>query len=113
MDIGGIIILDSIDLRGLHMDPYAMLLIVIGVVVLTAVIAGIWLVTRAWPASTGSEGMIGKHAVAAEDFNKNGKVLLEGEYWKARAANAIPAGATVVVTGVRGLVLLVEPAEEE
>ncbi len=112
MNIGGIIVIDSIDLRGLHMEPYVMLVIVVGVVVLAAVITGIWLVTRAWPASTGAEGMVGKQAVTVDSFDRTGKILLEGEYWRARADRHIDAGTTVVVKGVKGLILLVEPAEE-
>lgn len=111
--IGGIIVLDWLDAGGLLMNPFAMLLVFCALVVLTAVIVGIWLITRTWPASTGAEGMIGKRGVAVGYIEKSGSVLLEGEYWKVRCDRPVAAGATVVVTDVKGLVLLVSPADEE
>ena len=95
------------------MDPYIALLTVIGIVVLLAVIVAVWLVSRQWPSRTGSEGMIGKFGVSVDLLDPTGDILLEGEYWKARADREVRPGASVQVTGIKGLVLLVTPAEEE
>ena len=64
---------------------------------------------------TGPAAMVGAIAVAQEELAARGapaprgQVLVRGELWFAEAPVAIPAGAHLKVTGVRGLTLLVEP----
>ncbi len=93
--------------------PVALLWFLLGSIALGVVFVAVWLVTRNWPAATGAEGMVGKTGVVVQRLSPAGKILIEGEYWKARAPQEIPAGATVAVNGFKGLVLLVSPADEE
>ncbi len=63
---------------------------------------------------TGSEGLIGKDAVAQEKFvsengHFRGQVFLHGELWQAHCASPIADGQTVRVNERGGLVLTVEP----
>ncbi len=71
------------------------------------------LVTLAWRARqakvvTGAEGMIGQWGVALEDLLPQGRILVHGENWLARAPGMVSRGSHVRVNGVAGLVLRVE-----
>ena len=60
---------------------------------------------------TGSEGMIGRFAVARSVLEPAGQVQVDGEIWSAVSeAGAIPAGEKVRVTAVDGLTLKVSRA---
>ena len=61
----------------------------------------------------GREEIIGAVGEALTDLDPEGKVLVQGTYWTARAAERIPKGAPVRVKEIKGLKLLVEPAKEE
>jgi membrane-bound serine protease (ClpP class) len=56
--------------------------------------------------------MIDCIGVARTDLQPQGKVLVRGELWDARARVNVPAGARVRVTLVDGLTLEVEPISE-
>jgi len=65
--------------------------------------------------TTGQEGLVGeqgevKQAVPA---GGEGKVLVHGEYWRARSAQTVNQGAPVRVTAVDGMLLTVEPLAAE
>ncbi len=62
---------------------------------------------------TGPEGMVGMEATAVGELNPSGQVLVRGEYWNARAAQAIAAHEHVRVTGIDGLTLRVEAEKKE
>ena len=57
---------------------------------------------------TGSESVIGSEAEAVSDIADDGKVFLNGEYWKATSKEPVKKGAKVRVVQVEGLNLLVE-----
>lgn len=61
-------------------------------------------------AAVGAETLIGRRAIVVRPLAPRGQVRLDGELWEARAAADVPPGAEVVVTGLDGLVLDVEPA---
>jgi len=113
MDVGGIILVDRIDLGNITLEPIAILLVFSALVILSAVVIGIALVSRRWPTYTGKEGLVGRRAVVVEGFTTKGNVLFEGEYWKARSGTPLATGTEVTITAVRGLVLQVEPAADE
>ena len=58
---------------------------------------------------TGSQGMLGQIGTADSALELEGRVLVRGEYWHARAEAPVPAGAAVEVVGVEGLRLVVRP----
>ena len=57
---------------------------------------------------------LGKVGEAVEDLEpgREGFVVVEGEYWKARPSKPIPKGSKVKVVGMEEAVLLVEPEEQ-
>jgi membrane-bound serine protease (ClpP class) len=57
---------------------------------------------------TGQAGMIDAVGVAQTDLDPEGKVMVRGEVWDARAQGKILKGTRVRVTGLDGLTLLVE-----
>lgn len=63
--------------------------------------------------SFGLEGMEGSRGVALTDLDPWGAVFCHGEIWKAKSVRRIEKGASVVVEGVDGLVLLVRPGKDE
>jgi membrane-bound serine protease (ClpP class) len=58
---------------------------------------------------TGGQGMIGETGVARTALSPQGKVFVRGELWNAVASTPLPIGQLVVVRGVDGLVLQVDP----
>lgn len=58
---------------------------------------------------TGSDGLVGAHAVARTALAPEGKVFVQGEWWHAISEAEVPAGAEVEVTGMDGLTLHVRP----
>jgi membrane-bound serine protease (ClpP class) len=87
---------------------------------LVAIIAGLtievgeaWLwirLSRRWRVVTGAEGLVGRTAEVVEACRPDGRVRVHGELWNAHCESGADAGTTVVVRGVRDLVLEVEPA---
>lgn len=62
---------------------------------------------------TGPEGMVGMEAMAVGELNPSGQVLLRGEYWNAQSSRPVAAHEHVLVTGVDGLTLRVEPERKD
>lgn len=63
--------------------------------------------------AVGVETLVGRQAVVVRASGRGGQVKIDGELWEARASTSVPVvGARVVVRGVEGLVLLVEPVDE-
>lgn len=58
---------------------------------------------------TGVEGLIGERGIVRSPLNPEGMVLVHGELWRARSRVALPAGASIRVRRVDGLLLEVEP----
>lgn len=70
-----------------------------------------WAVFQAMhrPVTTGREGMIGAHAEVVTDLSPAGRVRYRGELWRAVASEPIPAGSRVVIVGVDGMQVWVQP----
>ena len=64
---------------------------------------------RRYEVQTGVEGMLGTRGEVVETCDPEGSVRVRGELWKARAEQPLARGAEVVVRGVDGLTLDVEP----
>jgi membrane-bound serine protease (ClpP class) len=59
---------------------------------------------------TGTAALVGRTAVVREALHPRGQVFIEGALWQADAGTgSVEAGRTVIVRGVDGLLLLVEP----
>lgn len=61
-------------------------------------------------ATVGAQTLVGRRGVAVSALWPDGQVKVGGELWSARCRGGVDAGAEVVVTGVDGLTLDVEPA---
>lgn len=62
---------------------------------------------------SGQEEMIGLTGTALEAFGREGRVRAHSEEWSARSSAPVAEGQAVRVTGMDGLVLLVEPINTE
>ncbi len=82
----------------------------LGVIVL--ILLRLALAARRGKTVTGEAGMIDSIGVARTDLEPEGKVLVHGEIWAARARQKIPKGARVRVREIDGLTLVVEPESE-
>lgn len=112
--IGSIILFDT----EAGADTLKVSLPVIGV--FTACTAGFFLLAvqqliaaRRRPVVTGGEALIGSPGTVIEDFDGRGRVRVRGEVWFAESDVPLSAGAAVRVAGRDGLVLKVEPMEEQ
>ena len=61
--------------------------------------------------STGPEGMAGEEGEAATDIDGKGKVHVVGELWDARCDRTVRKGEKVIVKGLEGMTLVVEPVK--
>jgi membrane-bound serine protease (ClpP class) len=61
----------------------------------------------------GQSRMIGLTGKALTDIEREGRVMVQGEYWWARARTSILAGESVRVTGIDGMMLEVEPSPDK
>ncbi len=62
-------------------------------------------------AAVGAEALAGKKGIAATDLRPEGHVKVDGELWQARCEGGADAGTRVVVMGIEGLTLTVEPEQ--
>jgi membrane-bound serine protease (ClpP class) len=69
--------------------------------------------SRRAPPKVGVETLIGSLGRAITDCRPDGTVRVRGEAWRARSDPPAEADARIRVIGRAGLVLLVEPAEQE
>ena len=60
-------------------------------------------------AAVGAETLIGKKGVAVGSLWPEGQIRVDGELWNARCEGGADAGTPVVVRGIEGLTLEVEP----
>jgi membrane-bound serine protease (ClpP class) len=58
---------------------------------------------------TGMEGLVGETGIAQTTLSPRGTIFVHGELWDAVSSADVPAGSSVVVQRVDGLVLQVEP----
>ncbi len=61
--------------------------------------------------TVGAETLVGRRAVVVRALAPGGQVRIDGELWEARASSDVAPGEEVVVTGLDGLVLEVEPGK--
>ena len=110
--IGSIILVDS-DLPGYQL-PIA---IVAGFAVATGGVAffivGAAVRARASKVVSGVESMVGGSALVMDDFQGQGSVRVFGEIWQAQSGARLAKDTRVRITGVDGLVLAVEPEDEQ
>jgi membrane-bound serine protease (ClpP class) len=62
--------------------------------------------------TTGAQGMIGQSGVARSTLSPSGQVVILGEIWNAYSSLPVVAGEPVLVRGIDGLTLVVEPVKQ-
>ena len=68
---------------------------------------------RAAKPLVGTEGLVGSFGIARTDISPEGQVMARGTLWRAKTVGAaIGQGTSIKILGVKGLILMVEPAEE-
>ena len=77
---------------------------------ITVFLMSIALKARANKVVTGAQGLVGEIGIAQTELSPRGKVFVHGEIWDATSASGVSAGQAVVVLGVDGLQLRVEPS---
>lgn len=73
-------------------------------------VLGLLLRSRKHPVVTGKEALLGAEGEALGWQQEEGRVRVQGEIWRARAAGPLAPGTRVKVINREGLVLFVEPA---
>jgi len=77
---------------------------------ITVFLMSIALKARANKVVTGAQGLVGEIGIAQTPLSPHGKVFVHGELWDATSTVSVAAGQTVVVRGVDGLQLRVDPS---
>jgi membrane-bound serine protease (ClpP class) len=109
MVIGSIILIDT-DVPGFKVSSA-----LIGAIALVSSlglmsIIGVALKARLRPVVSGREQLVGAAGITLEDINLRGNVFVHGERWNAISRSPLRKGQDIVVTGIDGLTLQVDPA---
>ncbi len=108
LTLGGLLLVDSpIPEMRVHLLTALSVSIPLGII--TAFLMSIALRARRNKIVTGAQGLLGQTAVAQTALSPQGKVFVHGELWDAVASAQVPIGQLVVVRGIDGLTLRVEP----
>ena len=120
LGIGGVIafVIGSVILLDTNVPGYGISPSLIGAVALVSAIffifvIGMALKARHRPIVSGREELIGAVGTVLEDFEKDGRLRIHGEVWSARSKVPVQKGQQVRVRSMRGLVLNVEPVDQE
>jgi membrane protein implicated in regulation of membrane protease activity len=91
--------------------PWPWKLLVLGAGIVAEIGEVIWgrRLARRWRPKTGAEAMIGMEAEVVSPLHPLGQVHVNGELWEARSTVGGDVGDTVVVRGMEGLTIVVEP----
>ena len=88
--------------------------VIVGVTAATALFFGtivrLGVRARRAPPATGPYELIGRMGEVRSDLNPQGRITVNGEWWKAQSDELIETGARVEVLGVKGLTLVVRKA---
>ena len=109
LTLGGLLLVDS-PIPEMRVHLLTALAVSIPLGFITAFLMSIALKARRNKRVSGAEGLIGETGVAQSSLSPRGKVFVHGELWDAVSSSDVPAGDSVVVRRVDGLVLQVEPA---
>ena len=108
--ISGSYILFSVPGSEFLVSRWLIWLLSIGLLAIMLVIGVLLIRAQRQGPTSNVDALVGAHAVVKEsiDNNKNGRVLLYGSFWEARASNFIKVGERVRVVKVEGTKLVVE-----
>ncbi len=108
LTLGGLLLVDS-PIPEMRVHLLTALAVSIPLGLITAFLMSIALKARRNKLVSGAQGMVGETGVAQTAIAPRGKVFVHGELWDAVSSGNIPAGESIVVRRVDGLLLQVEP----
>jgi membrane-bound serine protease (ClpP class) len=110
--LGSLLLIEDTELPGLEI-PYAL---IAGVTAASAgfliLVVGMLVRSRRRAVVTGREEMLGATGEALGDFDAEGWARVHGEQWKVRTSRPLRRGEKLRVTGMEGLLLRVEPRQD-
>jgi membrane-bound serine protease (ClpP class) len=108
--LGGLLLYEPGSTARVH--PLVLTVVVACVTLLFVVVARKVMAARRAPPVTGTDALIGVAGTVTSTLHPSGRVRAAGVEWRARTSDgaAVPADAEVVVVGLDGLTLVVEPA---
>ena len=109
--LGGAILIDT-DVPQFRVSIPAIAGLAVASAILIVVTARLALSSRRRAVVSGAEEMVGALGTVIDWKDGRGHVFVHSERWRAIGPGVVPAGVTVRVRGVEGLVLAVEPDEE-
>lgn len=120
LGLGGItsFVIGSIILMDTEQPAYGIDLSVIITFTLMSVlvlVTVLWLALKSTRSQivSGLEALVGSEAVVINDFDHKGSVIMHGEHWQAVTNKPLKKQQTVKVTGLKNLILSVEPLDSE
>lgn len=110
--IGSIILMDT-DQPAYGID--LSVIITFTLVSVLALVAVLWLALKSTQSRmvSGLEALIGSEAIVINDFDHKGSVIMHGEHWQAVTNTPLKKDQNVKVTGLKNLILSVEPLDSE
>lgn len=111
LTLGGLLLVDG-PIPELRVRFATALSVAIPFGVITVFLMTIALRARRNKVVTGAQGMIGQSGVARSPLMPSGQVTILGEIWNAYSSIPVLAGEPIVVRGIDGLTLIVEPARQ-
>lgn len=106
--IGSVILIDT-DLPGYGIDLSVIATFTVTSLLVFVVVIGMAIRARRRPVVSGLEELVGGIATVVDDFEKQGRVTIHSETWRAITHAPLHKGQQVRVTGIDGLTLFVEP----
>jgi membrane-bound serine protease (ClpP class) len=107
LTLGGLLLVDS-PIPEMRVHLLTALAVSIPLGLITAFLMSIALKARRNKKVSGAEGLIGEIGIAQSPLSPRGKVFVHGELWDAISSSDVPAGESVVVRRVDGLLLQVD-----
>jgi membrane-bound serine protease (ClpP class) len=108
LTLGGLLLVDS-PIPEMRVHLLTALAVSIPLGLITAFLMSLALKARRNKVVTGMEGLVGETGIAQTTLSPRGTIFVHGELWDAVSSTEVPAGTSVVVQRVDGLVLQVEP----
>jgi len=105
--IGSVLLMDT-SLPAFQIAWPIILGVTITSVLVLCILLGMIYKARRSPVVSGTEAMLGTLAEAVEDFEGEGRVIAQGEIWRAYSPRPVRQGERVRIIAVRGLTLHVE-----
>jgi membrane-bound serine protease (ClpP class) len=106
--LGGLLLVDS-PIPEMRVHLLTALAVSIPLGLITAFLMSIALKARRNKMVSGAQGIIGETGITQTPLSPRGKIFVHGELWDAVSSSDVPAGQSVVVRRVDGLLLQVEP----